>query len=333
MQRLSSHILSLLRHYNSVAVPGIGVFSREFVSANFDRETLLFIPPHDKYNFSVEGSQDDLLIDSYRRKYGLTEEEAENLLMEDLLGLSKKIENEGEVKMPGIGSLIAEDSILTFIQEYPFGNVFPVISMGVPEGKDIEETCSDDCAAEEEVANVEYRIPEGYHYHRPEYFYLPLHKGITKVAASFLLVVVVALVALFPVNQPQTPPSTASISPVRLTEKQIGEKPLADAGVKVQDAVSQEKVKALEVANQKDIQESKPAIEDRYYAVVAAFKSMQQVESFIGAAKEGKGRFSVVPNGSYNLVTIASSPSREELQNRMSEIRSEYSEAWIYEKK
>lgn len=342
MKRLSEHIISLLRSYDKVAIPGFGFFFLEYHPATFDPSAALFRPPFYALHFYRNDAEEgvSILAESYRLKEGATEAEAIETLNHDVTLLRKKLLEEGIVYLPGVGSFLKSDSDIFFEAELAFNFGLPVVAL---EKEKISET--PDLSIKEYTDEVEEQeIPTGYHYHKPHYYYIPIHKAVANIAASMLLVIIVAIATIFPISQSQSSSSTAHISPVNLTEKSASEV----------GTLSEKNLGSIEEPKERNQSEATPAVENtsespaedasqplassqssvhNFYAVVAAFKSDRQVEAFIKDNNLSADKIEVVRNGSYNLVTLASTSTKDEMQSILPEIRSAYPDAWIFEKR
>lgn len=94
MERLKRHILSLLRLYDKIALPGVGFFIFEYKSANIDFKQNALSAPIYRINF-VKGDTgvDHKLLESYKVKEKLSHLSASNLLIEDTEKFKREIEN------------------------------------------------------------------------------------------------------------------------------------------------------------------------------------------------------------------------------------------------
>lgn len=332
MKRLSKHIISLLRSYDKIAIPGLGFFSLEYVPASFDFESLEVAPPRFDLRF-FNGDLDDgnLLVDSYVRKEG-DKDRALVELGNDIRQLEEALNATGGAFLPGLGCFFKGDSELFFDAEFAGNGVLPVLSFhekAVDEADTAESLTP--CEEEKEIA-----IPEGYRYHKPNYYYIPIHKTAANIAASLLLVLIVAVATLFPMSQPRSASSTAYISPVNIPEKQemlIPDSVATPAVVEHEDNIAYKEVApaADKCESVGEVKAEQP--KDKCFAIVGAFKSMKKVDTFIAENSDGQNKLETVRNGKQILIYVASAPSRDEMQKRLPDIRRQYPDAWIFEKK
>ncbi|MCH5217269.1 MAG: SPOR domain-containing protein [Muribaculaceae bacterium] len=355
MNRLAFHILSLLRLYDSVALPGLGVFVIHYSPARISEEQARFLPPHFALSFNPDSNTfDSLLLDSYIRKENLSPAQARAELEADMSALTEALKAHGSVSLLGIGtfSLTSSSSIsnLSFSPAFALASPLPAIGLkplvapveeeavqesGQPEATRIEE----DSRKPREVVRVE--IPENYRYRNPAYYYIPIHKQVAKIAACLLLVFIVALAVVLPVGQIQNNSSTASISPIRVCDTSSAPKatvapldtltPIAPDSCAADTVCTTEAV-ADTVNNGGSNVRTLPSLhkEKAYYAIVGAFKSEKEVERFLAENHKDRNALEVVKNRSYYMVAVASAADKAELENNMPLIRTSYPDAWIY---
>ena len=354
MNRLAFHILSLLRLYDSVALPGLGVFVIHYSPARISEDQARFLPPHFALSFNPESNTfDSLLLDSYIRKENFSPAQARAELEADMSALTEALKAHGSVSLLGIGTLsLSSSSIsnLSFSSAFALASPLPAIGLKplvapVEEEIDQEPVQPEATRGEEdsrkprEVVRVE--IPENYHYRNPAYYYIPIHKQVAKIAACLLLVFIVALAVVLPVGQIQNNSSTASISPIRVCDTSSAPKaavaPLDTLTPIAPDSCAADTVCATEavpdtVNNEGSNVRTLPSLhkEKAYYAIVGAFKSEKEVERFLAENHKDRNALEVVKSRSYYMVAVASAADKAELENNMPLIHTSYPDAWIY---
>lgn len=336
MKNLSNHIISLLRHYGSVGVPGIGVFGLSYNPASLDKEKNLFLPPSYKVSFTQADVLDsEGLLRSYMRKEQISENKARILLSNDLETLKRNLDKYDYVKLPGIGIISSDADMLSFSPEEQLLFYLPTLSL--KEEKDTN--------ADEEVDMVESVIASNesnaanYHYHNPAYYYIPIHKNLAKFAASLILVLIVGVAALIPMGTDKNVSSTASILPMEMKnesksqamrenceQKPASKAPLAAAAVDTVAPVDPV-VAEIQVPAQATAAEDP---EDRYFAVVAAFKSDKEANKYL--EQKSDYDLKIVMKSKIRLITVDSSSEKTDLESRMASIRESFPDAWIYTK-
>ena len=323
MNRLALHIISLLRLYDSVALPGFGVLTMKYVPARLDSESYLFLPPFfDLRFFRGDTSFDSLLIDSYIRKEECSPLEAEEMLTADLTNLSATLDIRGKATLHGLGTFFIEDGKPEFIASLCLNPPLPTLATveeDSQETEEKEETTQMTVALETaEALETEIEKAPSPYFRHPDYYYIPIHKKLAKIAACLLLVVLVGLAAIIPVNAPKNPPATASILPISVNEQQRA------------DTLAAEPVAPVESTDTVAEEVTPKKLEGTYHAIVAAFKTHKEVERFIADHPKEAKYLQVIDNRNFHLISVSADTDRSELEARMPMIRTSYPDAWIY---
>lgn len=365
MNTLSGHILSLLRLYDKVALPGMGYFMIRYVGASFEEETLTFFPPYYRLSFFPDAeAKGKVLADSFIRKDGITKNEAHVRINELTKELSHRLEKGEEVILSGLGRFTLQEGKLEFKANYLLNPPLPVICLQEQseespvdeilqqsenslesQGNSVESEEEPTTKSEPEIIERHIEVvPEHYHYHKPDYYYLPIHKRIADIAACILLVVIVGIATLMPGQSSCSTASTASILPLTSEEspKDIKADTKMEADIKVEESRASlpakssvamtdegEPVPGSNYLSTKPYLNTENETDSKYFAVVAAFKYEKEVRKFIDSAK---GNFEILKKPNIYYVTVASAADKEELQASMPLIRSTYPDAWIYTK-
>ncbi|NDV59733.1 SPOR domain-containing protein [Bacteroides sp. 519] len=104
MNQLASHIEILLLENDCVVIPGFGGFIAHNVSAIWNKEENLFIPPTRIIGFNPQLKMNDgLLVQSYMKTYKIDYNEANKLVQEETSTLISTLNNEGKIELPFIG--------------------------------------------------------------------------------------------------------------------------------------------------------------------------------------------------------------------------------------
>lgn len=116
MIRLERHIEILLLSNDCVIVPDLGGFMAHEVSARFDEEELLFLPPLRTLGFNPQLKlNDSLLAQSYVDAYDISYPEALNVITDEVRELNQHLSNEGSYELNNIGKLyVNKEGNLTF---------------------------------------------------------------------------------------------------------------------------------------------------------------------------------------------------------------------------
>ena len=420
MQRLSQHLLSLLRLYDSVALPGVGYFNIEYVSARFDAQSSIFFPPFYSLSFEISYmAEDDLLLTSYMRKEQISKEEAWEMLKRDVDNLLNLLDRDKEVILKDIGTFVYENEEVDFYPSLSLNVELPPLKFNkirnenteasdvspevadsideVPvvsaETEGLKENPEEDAdsvheevkkpdpvvetqldseeeneseleevteelpeAEEEEKVSDHVKIPQGYYYHKPEYFYIPVHKYFANISACILLVVVVGLSAILFAGSSCNQSGTASIVPISVNEKSdstISSDTVAHVAEALHDTVATSEP-AKPKKERKPRKRSELATDDngvvvpganslttspylqsesrvdKYYAVIAALGTQKEVKTFMEMHKHDMQKYKIIRNKKISLVTVSSSNNRKELETQMPLIRTDYPNAWIF---
>lgn len=337
MERLALHILSLLRLYGSVQVPGFGVLFLKSFPAVFSAESGEFLPPSSQLLFrpSTRVSEEQLLA-SYARKLRLRQADVLPLLEEDLTRLMAAVNMEGEATLPGLGTFCCHDGRTFFSSLYTPKSVLPVLNLMPAAEETVPEIQLEDEMPESLEMKETHQPDPRYRYHDPRYFYIPIHKTMAKIVASLLLVLVVGAVALMPLGSSTKPSSTASIAPIAVSESIAKSEPdtITSKAAPAPEQKTVTTVKADSLSGERlkvePLSFKETDGEAKYYAVVAAFKSQKQVDKFIASHPHDKNAFKVVSNSSYNLITVSSTKTQEEMNERLPLIKSQYPDVWVY---
>lgn len=350
MKRLSLHILSLLRLYGSAALPGFGYLSFKQFPASLSEDGTEFLPPYSQLVFRPSNSvEEEKLVQSYSRKERISMEEAVSMVEQDLDKLLTSLNEHGKAELPNLGTFINTDGGIDFVSEYPQSPVLPVLRIKNADELELEELLQEFATDDEEFDLIQFleedlkeeapvAVPsENLHYHDPRYFYIPIHKTMAKIAASFLLVLAVGIVAFIPFGSHTKSSSTASIAPISVSEKvaarkaankKIEKKTLADAQ---KERLAKAKKDSVENAPLKvDPLSFNDNEDNKYYAVVGAFKVQKQVDRFVESHPADKKAFKIIKKGSYYLITVSTATSQEEMDERLPLIRTEYPNVWVH---
>lgn len=329
MKRISLHIMALLQRYEAVALPGFGLFSINYISAH--REGAFLLPPAVELSFTPSSRiEDSLLLHSYMRKENCAREEAAFMLESDIDEIRSALALHGEATLQGLGMLTMEDGVMEFIPHCALSLPLPVLKVAeeIPAPEE-------DFGIKTEAGNGEMEKEEKTWVRNPDYYYIPVHKKVAKFAASFLLVVIVAIAALMPVQAPNNPKAAASILPISVTTadsdtvKAVMKEAKANSIVATTaDADTTAVAPKANIASVADT----ASVEEKYYAIVAAFKSTREVDRFMAEHTKDKGSFEVLKNGSFNLIAVSSDSDREKLDSRLPLIRVSYPDAWVLKK-
>jgi cell division septation protein DedD len=107
---LDRHIEILLLSNDCVIIPGLGGFMAHHVSARYDENEHLFLPPLRTLGFNPQLKMNDsLLVQSYVEAYDLSYPEALRRIEDEVDELKQHLENEGSYELNDIGLLAVND--------------------------------------------------------------------------------------------------------------------------------------------------------------------------------------------------------------------------------
>ncbi len=106
MMELKRHIEILLLSNDCVIVPNLGGFMAHHLDARYDQADGMLIPPQRTLGFNPQLSMSDsLLAQSYVDAYDISFPEAVKRIESEVHLLKKRIETEGRITLPDLGSL------------------------------------------------------------------------------------------------------------------------------------------------------------------------------------------------------------------------------------
>lgn len=341
MKRLTKHIVSLLRLYDTVELPGIGFYNIDCLPASFDAAKGVFRAPRYEVRFDKDtDAAGSLLLESYIRKEGLGADRAREILESDLTEFRNYLDFGGNPVMEGLNAVetllpdlalfeasVSADSVEK-AGEKPRTVMEPVEPALPEEPTTITEELEEPAQRQGKVFN-------------PDYYYIPIHKKLANIAASLLLVVIVGLAAVIPTGQSVVSKSAASIVPISVKDEPVSMEPKDTPVSNPAITENQESGDTAETEEEKlagaTSLPTSPFIDEkendnvtRYYAVVAAFKSEKEANKFIDANEGNRQKFDIIKNRSFYMISVASSTQKEEFEANLPLIRSDYPDAWIY---
>ncbi len=105
MEKLVKHISYLIARHNCVIVPGFGAFLADEVSAHYNTEEQIFMPPYRTMRFNSKVTTDDaLLISEYIEREQLAYNDSVNLLNKDIDTLRHELSQNSIVRFGELGT-------------------------------------------------------------------------------------------------------------------------------------------------------------------------------------------------------------------------------------
>ena len=285
MKRLSQHIEYLLHTRRVLTLPGVGSFHIVSRPAEYDRENGLFYPPMECVVFTGGDYNDDgVLFNSYLRREGLSYNEAYDLVTDDLDALTELLDSGMPFRINGFGSLESGAEGLEFVNDSDIRNYYAELGLGPVNLSNTGKAASKDTKKKKKFSRE----------FNPDYYYIPIHKKVARIAASFLLVAVVGLFALLPFQTGTKSTHTASIVPVetpKMVTPNIEEHSTQTSGA----------------------YENNP--EDRYLLIIGSFKTKAEADKFMARDEYGNNSLELIVGPKLYWVSIASSSSKEDLKS------------------
>ncbi len=297
-------------------MPGFGAFINARCAAHYNPFTDRWIPMTKEVRFNQAVNHDDgLVANSYARKYSLTFHEARTLLNSDIKELRYLIENDGEVSLGRLGYVSAGDE--NTIRFSPFQTAeqtnreLGFVSVGTQLNS---QEFSDN--ANEKRAERSLDFDRNY--------YIPVNKTAAKVAASLLLVFIVAISALMP-SSGRMEEDQASVVPVNA---------LIDSAAMPMVQEPKEVYESQDSVPGNDNLIPENSIK-KYYLIVGTFRSEREAQKYINLNNGEESDLILVPSKTLFRVASASSNDKSELITELNSdsFKSRYSEGWIWENK
>ena len=127
MTKLDRHIEILLLENDCVIVPGLGGFVAHHVSARYDEQDSLFLPPYRTLGFNAQLTMNDsLLAQSYVDAYDMSYPEALRQIENEVNEIYHTLENEGFVELSDLGKLATNSEGKLEFEPYESGILTPM---------------------------------------------------------------------------------------------------------------------------------------------------------------------------------------------------------------
>lgn len=314
MSRLSRHLRVLLQRYPEIAVKGLGTFVCEYEPAFYDELTGTIRPYSRNYYFreKVEGNP-ALLIDSYKRRGGVSAAVAEREVESDVRDVKECVRKYGKCHLDGLGTIYAKDSGYAFYFDREFKasdpySLLPVLMAGFA-------TRNEEKVGEESVRRSFER--------NDDYYYIRISKKVARIAASFLLVVIVGICALMIVPAGGIDsPHAASIVPV--------ETALPKKVVNTESTLQSEK----EAAQKMESILPAPDPEDKYFLIVGAFRSTKECEVFMERYEDSGFELLLIEGKKINLIATASAQESDSMKEKTkdTQVLETFGQTWVWKK-
>lgn len=329
LEQLALHIEYLLLRHDCVIVPGFGAFINARKAARYDASESRWYPMKREVRFNKAVNHDDgLLANSYSRKCSLPFHEARILLNSDIRRMKSLLEEEGEVSLGRLGTIfLGEENTLQFSpittpdqMGREMGLISVAATIAATEGKN------------ESSKNSKDRI----HGFNPEKnYYIPVNKTIAKMAASLMVVLIVAIMSVLPSSR-RTAEDRASVLPMtEILDTASSEK--FESEILRQNKDDEHAVSESDIQSESDIiGDSVSRVREKsFFLIVGTFRSESEADNFIRSRKHDSCNLISVPSKTLFRVAAMASDDKSELVKELNseKFRSSYPEGWIWENK
>lgn len=303
MTQLVKHIEYLLRRHDCVILPGLGALLVVYRPAVINESWALATPPSRTLCFNgAIHHNDGLLTTSVARKEMISYAEAQQIVESEIEDYLTILNTDGELRLGKLGVLKKDsDDCISFnpLQDETFIGL-----VDIPLPGHSETTVTDDTLPKE----------------MDRYINLRISRRVLKVAACIALVALAALSFILP-DDATMKRDYASVLPIEHLTTPIPQQP----AVALQETVADDEL-------EDDT--------DRFFIVVGVFRNIKDCELFISQHPEWASRLQILSAGKNNFKVVADAATdKESLAEHMrtslqgSEIRSEFPQAWIWERK
>ena len=116
MISIDKHISRLIAAHDCVIIPGFGAFLSHRISAHYNAEEQVYMPPRRTLGFNPQITMDDaLLTTTYMQQYGISYNQAAILMKDDIKKLKKRLSRKGQLYFGELGVLSMNiDGVISF---------------------------------------------------------------------------------------------------------------------------------------------------------------------------------------------------------------------------
>lgn len=278
MKNIPFHIAYLLSRYECVVVPGFGAF---VVSSSNREETsqngiLSLSPPKNSLGFNPEIRHDDgLLANSIAKEKNISYIEANRLIAQYVIRISRLLNDGKKVKIPRVGTLYSHDRERLFHPEKILScnaSYYGLTDFSLPYLEDLRKRASIFTKKREE-----------------EIVWIPVNRKFISYAGSIAAALIATCIIPTPLNDPVSPGPTQYASLISLsTSKSVDEEiDVSDRDIQIPaDSFSlQSEIETLPSEATDDLAETTAS----YYYVIIASLPDQSIAKEILAKYRSKG--------------------------------------------
>lgn len=344
MIQLARHIEVLLLENDCVVIPGFGGFIAHNMSAVWNKEENLFIPPTRVIGFNPQLKMNDgLLVQSYMKTYLIDYEDANKIVQKEVNRVIHKLNKEGKVEFPFIGEIHYSANELYAFSSYDNKLTSPsYYGLNPFKIKDLYSLTKE--REEKEIVDVPAR----------RFTSIPISPIWRNVAAVVAAVILFFFMSTPIENTYIENENYAHILPTELFDKIKTESlitslvPSTFSGKKVQevtvDVVGVDEEPEVKPVEAKEVKVAKPEVEKTVETVAATPKELKFHLIIASVTKEEEGNrmieklqskgysgAKVITGDGRIRVSIASYSTREEATEQLLQLRktSSYESAWL----
>ena len=336
MERLESHISSLIARHNCVIVPGLGAFLAHEVPASYNAEDKIFMPPYRVLGFNPQVVIDDaLLVSHYISCDNLSYDEAVASLKADTMLLRSTLSQKGVVRFGTLGTF--EMNVKGEITFTPDANGIDDPSNFGFEPLAIESL--EQCERKSIVIPIKRRdigkyvaavaaVILTFIFVTPvsdNAFKNEIRASITDFASSEQISMMQQLSAVAPATMEES--AAIEIAPVDFSNTKVieaVEPKVAEPAVEVAAEPVAEPVKIVVEQNKADNAESK------YYIIVASSPSASNAELAVKELTAKKSAsYEILNCGKRHRVAIDNFSSADAAQNALLQYQQTFPDAWV----
>lgn len=278
-----------------------------------------------RFNQAVN-NDDGLLANSYARKYSLAYQDARILLDSDIKELKRMLENDGEITLGRLGYVsVGDENTINFSPLHTAEQTsreLGFVSVGT----------SADTKGYSDIVNNKHSECS---FDLDRNYYIPVNKTAVKMAASLVLVFLVAISALLP-SSGRKDEDRASVVPVKALIDSASISAAKDATCENMCEETAPIAHESEISTNRNGEQLKSDnTEKKFYLIVGTFRSESEARKFITMNTGNDPNLILVPSKTLFRVASAASDDKSELIMELNSHRFKtiYSEGWIWENK
>lgn len=312
------HIEYLLLSHDCVIVPGLGAFIAVVRPAAIDYDNWVILPPSRSLVFNQAVSSDDgLLANSYVRKYGVSFEEARQLVVREVSLMKDSLSANKELGAGNLGNLkLGEEDNLIFTPSEGIADLNRRMGFLTVNTTKVKSQSHPDIAVDEES------LKDSNSYESRSF---RIGKNLFKVAAVFAVLAAVAVAFILNPIPSDNREQRASVVPVDAiiqhhdNREVVAETPCPDKNISTPE-------------NFEQIESEEPVHSSAHYLVIATFSSDKEAEKYVANNSTDATPLTIVKSRRMSRVAIAESDNLDELRKKLNsrQILSQYPGAWIW---